>query len=185
MNISERIEELMPLVQKPSRYIGNEYNCVIKDAAKVDVRYAFLFPDVYEIGMSHLGMKILYHTLNKRDDTWCERVFTPWPDMMKLMEENGVLVAAVAGEIDHHSAVLLREKVDRQIAARRPRKLCIDLSGVSFMDSSGLGFIMGRYRNMAGLGGEVSVKGAQGRIEAVLQMSGAYRYVRKAEEENT
>ncbi len=102
---------------------------------------------------------------------------------LKLMEENGVLVAAVAGEIDHHSAVLLREKVDRQIAARRPRKLCIDLSGVSFMDSSGLGFIMGRYRNMAGLGGEVSVKGAQGRIEAVLQMSGAYRYVKKAEEE--
>ena len=90
MNLSDRIDELMPLVQKPSRYIGNEYNSVIKDPEKVDVRYAFLFPDVYEIGMSHLGMKILYHTLNKRDDCWCERVFTPWPDMMKLMEQNDV-----------------------------------------------------------------------------------------------
>ena len=92
MNLSDRIDELMPLVQKPSRYIGNEYNSVIKDPEKVDVRYAFLFPDVYEIGMSHLGMKILYHTLNKRDDCWCERVFTPWPDMMKLMEQNDVLL---------------------------------------------------------------------------------------------
>ncbi len=90
MNMSERIDALMPLVQKPSRYIGNEYNSVIKDASKVDVHYAFLFPDVYEIGMSHLGMKILYHTLNKREDTWCERVFTPWPDMMALMEQNDI-----------------------------------------------------------------------------------------------
>ncbi len=90
MDISQKIDELMPLVQKPSRYIGNEYNCVIKDAKSVDVRYAFLFPDVYEIGMSHLGMKILYHTLNRRPDTWCERVFTPWPDMMELMRENGI-----------------------------------------------------------------------------------------------
>ena len=90
MNLNEKIELLMPQVQKPSRYIGNEFNCVMKDPEKVDVRYAFLFPDVYEVGMSHLGMKILYHTLNKRPDTWCERVFTPWPDMHKLMTEIGV-----------------------------------------------------------------------------------------------
>lgn len=90
MNLNEKIELLMPQVQKPSRYIGNEFNCVMKDPEKTDVRYAFLFPDVYEVGMSHLGMKILYHTLNKRPDTWCERVFTPWPDMHKLMTENGV-----------------------------------------------------------------------------------------------
>lgn len=90
MNLNEKIEFLMPQVQKPSRYIGNEFNSVMKDPASVDVRYAFLFPDVYEVGMSHLGMKILYHTLNKRPDTWCERVFTPWPDMHKLMSENGV-----------------------------------------------------------------------------------------------
>jgi radical SAM family uncharacterized protein len=90
MTLSDRIDAIMPLVQKPSRYIGNEYGAVMKDAEKVDVRYAFLFPDVYEVGMSHLGMKILYHTLNKRDDTWCERVFTPWPDMMDLMRQNRI-----------------------------------------------------------------------------------------------
>lgn len=90
MNLNEKIEALMPQVQKPSRYIGNEFNSVMKDASKVDVRYAFLFPDVYEVGMSHLGMKILYHTLNKREDTWCERVYTPWPDMIDLMKQNGV-----------------------------------------------------------------------------------------------
>ena len=98
---------------------------------------------------------------------------------LKLMEDKGRLVAAVTGEIDHHNALLLREKVDRQIAAMRPAELCIDLSGVEFMDSSGLGFIMGRYRSMTGLGGKVSVKGAKGRVEAVLQMAGAYRYVEK------
>ena len=90
MTLSDRIDELLPLVQKPSRYIGNEYNSVIKNADDVKVRYAFLFPDVYEVGMSHLGMKILYHTLNKREDTWCERVFAPWPDMRKQMQEKGI-----------------------------------------------------------------------------------------------
>ena len=100
---------------------------------------------------------------------------------LKLMEDKGRLVAAVTGAIDHHNALLLREKVDRQIAAMRPAELCIDLSGVEFMDSSGLGFIMGRYRSMTGLGGKVSVKGAKGRVEAVLQMAGAYRYVEKIE----
>ena len=67
----------MPKVLKPSRYIGNEFNSIIKDPGSVQVRYALMFPDVYEIGMSNLGIKILYHTLNRREDTWCERVFTP------------------------------------------------------------------------------------------------------------
>lgn len=90
MNLNDKIESLLPLVQKPTRYIGNEFNAVMKDPESVDVRYAFLFPDVYEVGMSHLGMKILYHTLNKRSDCWCERVFTPWPDMLEQMKENDV-----------------------------------------------------------------------------------------------
>ena len=90
MTLSDRIDLLMPKVLKPSRYIGNEYNSIIKDPASVQVRYALMFPDVYEIGMSNLGIKILYHTLNKRADTWCERVFTPWPDMMEQMRLNDV-----------------------------------------------------------------------------------------------
>lgn len=90
MNLSDRIEKLLTKVQKPAMYMGGEYNSVMKDPAKVDVRYAFLFPDTYDIGMSHLGMKILYHTINKREDAWCERVFSPWVDMAQLMRENDI-----------------------------------------------------------------------------------------------
>ena len=90
MSLSDRIEKLFMSVQKPVRYMGGEYNAVMKDPAKVDVRYAFLFPDTYEVGMSHLGMKILYHSINARDDAWCERVFSPWVDMADLMRRNGI-----------------------------------------------------------------------------------------------
>ncbi len=77
-------------VQKPVRYMGGEFNSIMKDPDAVDVRYAFLFPDTYEVGMSHLGMKILYHTINKREDAWCERVFSPWVDMADLMREEKI-----------------------------------------------------------------------------------------------
>ncbi|MBQ3077626.1 MAG: anti-sigma factor antagonist [Clostridia bacterium] len=102
---------------------------------------------------------------------------------LKLMEEKDRLIACISGEIDHHSALALREKVDRQIAALRPKELVIDLAAVDFMDSSGLGFIMGRYRSMAALRGRVVVAGAKGRVEAVLVMAGVYRYVEKREQE--
>ena len=90
MNLSDRIEALMQSVQKPVRYMGGEYGAVMKDPEQVDVRYAFLFPDTYEVGMSHLGMRILYHIINRREDTWCERVFTPWVDMSAEMRAAGV-----------------------------------------------------------------------------------------------
>jgi len=90
LNLSDRIDMLLSKVMKPSRYLGCEYGSVNKNAEDVSVRYAFLFPDVYEVAMSHLGMKILYHTLNKRSDVWCERVCSPWPDMLSLMKENDV-----------------------------------------------------------------------------------------------
>ena len=77
MNTKE-FERLLLSVQKPGRYSGGEINSVIKDKEKVDVRFAFCFPDTYEIGMSHLRMKILYSLFNEREDIWCERVFTPW-----------------------------------------------------------------------------------------------------------
>lgn len=70
--------------------MGGEYGAVMKNPEEVDVRYAFLFPDTYEVGMSHLGMRILYHIINKREDTWCERVFTPWVDMSEEMRKEGV-----------------------------------------------------------------------------------------------
>lgn len=77
-------------VEKPARYVGGELNEVIKDPKSVDIRFAFCFPDVYEVGMSHLGSKILYHTINKREDTYCERAFAPWPDMERELRENNI-----------------------------------------------------------------------------------------------
>ena len=74
-------DDVLFRVEKPARYIGVELNSYNKDLKDIDIRYAFCFPDVYEVGMSHLGMKILYYILNERKDTFCERVFAPWPDM--------------------------------------------------------------------------------------------------------
>lgn len=88
-------DDILYRVEKPARYIGGEYNSFIKDKNSVDIRYAFCFPDVYEVGMSHLGTRILYHVLNSREDTYCERVFAPWPDMEKLMRENDIPMYAL------------------------------------------------------------------------------------------
>lgn len=90
MNVKEKVYKILPKVSKPTRYIGNEYNSVHKNAGEVDIRFAFCFPDIYEVGMSHLGMKILYHLLNTRKDTWCERVFAPWTDMEEQMRAEGI-----------------------------------------------------------------------------------------------
>lgn len=88
--VKKEVEPLLKKVQKPARYTGGELNSVIKNKDNIKLRYAFCFPDSYEIGMSHLGLKILYSLVNARDDAWCERVFAPWEDMEKLMRENGV-----------------------------------------------------------------------------------------------
>lgn len=88
--LKDKIEKLLLQVKSPSRYIGGELNSVVKDKNKVDVRFAFCFPDTYEIGMSHLGMKILYSLTNSRENFWCERVFAPDVDFEKLMRENDI-----------------------------------------------------------------------------------------------
>lgn len=88
--LKDKIEKLLLKVKSPSRYIGGELNSVIKDKNKVDVRFAFCFPDTYEIGMSHLGMKILYSLKNARENIWCERVFAPDVDFEQLMRENDI-----------------------------------------------------------------------------------------------
>lgn len=93
--VKKEVEKLLKKVQKPARYTGGELNSVIKDKNKVKLRYAFCFPDNYEIGMSHLGMKILYSLVNEREDAWCERCFAPWDDMETLMRENGVKLYAL------------------------------------------------------------------------------------------
>ena len=93
--ISKEVQKILPLVQKPGRYTGGELNSVVKDKNKVDLRYAFCFPDSYEIGMSHLGIKILYSLANSRDDVWCERVFAPWHDMEEEMRKNNIPLFAL------------------------------------------------------------------------------------------
>ncbi|MBQ4568763.1 MAG: TIGR03960 family B12-binding radical SAM protein [Ruminococcus sp.] len=92
---SKDVEKILLKVQKPGRYTGGELNSVIKDKSKVDIRFAFCFPDTYEIGMSHLGMKILYSQFNSYDHIWCERVFAPWIDMEALMRERNIPLYAL------------------------------------------------------------------------------------------
>lgn len=100
-------DKILAKVQKPTRYTGGELNSVIKDPGSVEIRYGFVFPDTYEIAMSHLGIKILYHTLNEREDTWCERVFAPWSDMQEQMEEYGLkLFALESGDAVTHFDIL-------------------------------------------------------------------------------
>lgn len=89
------IDEILLQVEKPARYIGNEINMVEKNPNDVDIRFAFCFPDVYEVGMSHLGLQILYYFLNRREDTYCERVFAPWYDMEEKMRENNIPLFAI------------------------------------------------------------------------------------------
>ena len=90
MNVSKELEQVLLQVQKPARYTGGELNSVVKDPAGVRIRFAFCFPDLYEVGMSHLGMKILYGLFNEQEDVWCERVFAPDTDMEALMRERGI-----------------------------------------------------------------------------------------------
>lgn len=88
-------DEILLRVEKPARYTGNEINMVRKDLSGLGVRFGFCFPDLYEVGMSHLGMQILYFFLNRRDDTYCERFFAPWLDMEKIMREEGVVLSSI------------------------------------------------------------------------------------------
>ncbi len=91
-------EELLLGIDKPARYIGNEVNMVIKNPQDVDIRFAMCFPDVYEIGMSHLGIQILYDMFNKREDTYCERVYSPWIDLDKIMREQDIPLFAIESQ---------------------------------------------------------------------------------------
>lgn len=103
--MDKRLERILPRVQKPARYVGGEYNAVMKDKAQVDLRFAFCFPDTYEIGMSNLGYRILYGVLNEMPGVWCERAFAPWTDMEAELRTAGLPLCALesgdpVGEFD-------------------------------------------------------------------------------------
>ena len=98
MNKLALSDEILLKIDKPARYIGHEVNAVMKDKEKVEVRFAMCFPDVYEIGMSHLGIQILYDMFNSWEDTWCERVYSPWVDLDKIMREKGIPLFALESQ---------------------------------------------------------------------------------------
>lgn len=91
-------DEILLSVEKPARYIGGEYNSVMKEKDQVDIRFAMCFPDVYEIGMSHLGIQVLYDMFNRREDVWCERVYSPWVDLDKVMREKNIPLFALESQ---------------------------------------------------------------------------------------
>ena len=91
-------DEILLRVEKPARYIGNEVNAVVKDKDKVEIRFAMCFPDVYEIGMSHLGIQILYDMFNAMEDVWCERVYSPWVDLDAIMREEKIPLFALESQ---------------------------------------------------------------------------------------
>lgn len=95
MSETRNLSSVLKSVEKPGRYIGGEYNSVIKNREDVKCRFAFCFPDIYEIGMSNLGVRILYDVLNKDKDIWCERVYAPWPDMKEKMERYSIPLTAM------------------------------------------------------------------------------------------
>ena len=95
MTENENISSVLKSVSKPGRYIGGEYNSIIKDKKDIKCRFAFCFPDTYEIGMSNLGVRILYDVLNREPDIWCERVYAPWPDMAEKMKEYNIPLTAI------------------------------------------------------------------------------------------
>ncbi|MBR4131405.1 MAG: TIGR03960 family B12-binding radical SAM protein [Oscillospiraceae bacterium] len=93
--MTDKLQRILPKVQKPARYVGGEYNAVVKNPAEVEVRVAFCFPDIYELGMSNLGVRILYGVMNAMPGVWCERVFAPWGDMEQALRDNDLPLFAL------------------------------------------------------------------------------------------
>ena len=98
MNKLALSDDILMKVEKPARYIGGEVNAVVKNKEEVDMRIAFCFPDVYEIGMSHLGIQILYDMFNRFDGVWCERVYSPWVDLDAIMRKEHIPLFALESQ---------------------------------------------------------------------------------------
>jgi len=98
MNRLALSDEILLQIDKPARYIGNEINSIVKNRENIEIRFALCFPDVYEIGMSHLGIQILYDMFNQREDVWCERVYSPWPDLNAIMKEHHIPLFALESQ---------------------------------------------------------------------------------------
>ena len=116
-------DDILLNIEKPARYIGHEVNSVMKDKKAVDIRFAMCFPEVYEVGMSHLGIQILYDMFNRREDTWCERVYSPWIDLDKIMREKHIPLFALAVSYTHLREKLMKEYEEKEKPERKKRIL--------------------------------------------------------------
>lgn len=124
-------DDILMKVEKPARYIGNEYNAVIKDKDKVAVRFAMCFPDVYEIGMSHLGIQILYDMFNRMEDVWCERVYSPWADLDRIMREEKLPLFALESQDPIKEFDFLGITIQYEMCYTNILQI-LDLSGIPF-----------------------------------------------------
>ena len=125
-------DEILLNIEKPARYIGNEVNSVMKDPEKVDIRFAMCFPDVYEIGMSHLGIQILYDMFNRRQDVWCERVYSPWIDLDKVMREKQIPLFALESQDPIKEFDFLGITIQYEMCYTNILQI-LDLSGIPIM----------------------------------------------------
>lgn len=132
MNKTYLSNDILLQVEKPARYIGNEQNMCIKDPAQVDIRIAFCFPDVYEIGMSNIGMQIIYEMFNRRKDTYCERVFSPWVDLDKIMHERDIELFTLETQTPVHQMDMLAFTMGYELCYSNIMQV-LDLSKIPFL----------------------------------------------------
>ena len=132
--MDRRLERILPRVQKPARYTGGEYNQIIKNNGSVDIRMAFCFPDTYEIGMSNLGMSILYHTMNSLDFVWCERVYAPWGDMYEEMRKANIPLYALESGDSVHDFDVVAFSIGYEMAYTTVLDM-LDMSGIPVRSS--------------------------------------------------
>ena len=125
-------DEILLQVDKAARYIGGEINSVMKDKEKVDLRFCLAFPDVFEIGMSNLGMAILYDMFNKRDDVWCERLFSPWTDLDQIMREQKIPLFALESQEPVRDFDFLGITLGYEMCYTNVLQL-LELSGIPFL----------------------------------------------------
>ena len=126
------IEKYLDKVEKPSRYVGGEYNSIIKNKKDVNIRVAFCFPDTYEIGMSHLGLRCIYHVLNNIPDVWCERSFMPWVDMEEIMRENNIPLYALESKDSLENFDMLGFTLQYEMSYTNVLAM-LDLSNIPFL----------------------------------------------------
>ena len=149
--MTDQLHRVLQRVQKPARYIGGEYNQILKDKSAVDVRVAFCFPDTYELGMSNIGMRILYGVMNEMDGVWAERVFAPWGDMEQALRAHRIPLFALESKDPVRDFDMIAFSIGYEMSYTNILNM-LDLSGVPVLASERTGL-----NNMVFAGGVCAV----------------------------